>query len=59
VYGKMESLAAEVGLRCQVDFYPSVLNRKPAPLLYYSLLSRAAFLQRMLPCTANYVFTKP
>jgi SAM-dependent methyltransferase len=59
MYRKMESLAAEVGLRCQVDFYPSVLNRKPGPLLYYSLLGRAPFLQRFLPCTANYVFTKP
>ncbi len=59
IWGKIELLAREVGLRCEVDFYPSVLNRKPGPLLYYSLLGRAPILQRFLPCTANYVFTKP
>jgi hypothetical protein len=59
IYRKIQSLAAEVGLRCRVDFYPSVLSRKPGPLLYYSVLARAPFLQRLLPCTGNYQFTKP
>jgi SAM-dependent methyltransferase len=59
VYRKIQSLAAEVGLRSRVAFYPNVLNRRPGPLLYYSVLARAPFLQRLLPCTANYQFTKP
>lgn len=59
IYRKIQSLAAEVGLGCRVDFYPSVLNRNPGPLLYYSALARLPFLQRLLPCTANLQFTKP
>jgi SAM-dependent methyltransferase len=58
VYRKIQSIATETGLRCQVDFYPSVVNRRLGPLLYYSALGRAPFLQRLLPCTANFQFTK-
>ena len=58
VYSKIRDLAAEVGLDCDIRFYPSVANRAPVPLLYYSALSRLRFLQRLLPCTANYEFTR-
>lgn len=58
VYNKIASLGNEVGLQCRRDFYPNVLNRRPAPLLYYTLLARARFLCRLLPCTANYEFAK-
>jgi hypothetical protein len=39
-----------------VEFYPSVLTRAPAALLYYSVLARLPWLQRVLPCTANFRF---
>ncbi len=58
MYQEIQALAAQLGFRCRVHFYPSVLHRNPVPLLYYSALSRLPFLQRLLPCTANYEFTK-
>ena len=58
VYPRIRDLAAEVGLDCAISFYPSVMNRAPAPMLYYGVLSRLRLLQRLLPCTANYEFTK-
>jgi SAM-dependent methyltransferase len=58
VYPKIRDLAAEVGLDCDIRFYPSMTNRAPIPLLYYSVLSRLRFLQGFLPCTANYEFTR-
>jgi SAM-dependent methyltransferase len=59
VYTKINRMAVELGFRSQVRFYPSVMNRAPVPTLYYSLLSRLPMLQGVLPCTANYEFTKP
>jgi SAM-dependent methyltransferase len=59
VHEKIRGLATEAGLESRLQFYPSVLNRGPFPHLYYSLLSRLPPLQRLLPCTANYEFTKP
>jgi SAM-dependent methyltransferase len=58
VYSKLLALATETGLRAEVSFYPSVKYRSPGALLYYSVLSRASLLQKMLPCTANYRFTR-
>lgn len=58
IYRTIQALATEAGLECRVDFYPSVLHRNPGPLLYYSVLGRLPLLQHLLPCTANYQFTK-
>src|SRR5690349_375632 len=54
IYSKLQRLAAEVGLRAEVAFYPSVTYRSPPALLYYSVLGRLPLLQKVLPCTANY-----
>lgn len=59
VYPKIVSLAREVGLLPEVHFAPVTVNRRPGPLLYYTVLSRLRFLQRWLPCTAHYRFVKP
>lgn len=58
VYSKLQRIATEVGLHAEVRFYPSVRYRSPAALLYYAVLGRISMLQRLLPCTANYRFTK-
>jgi SAM-dependent methyltransferase len=58
VYPKIRQIATEVGFTVRVHFYPSVANRAPVPRLYYGLLSRMPLLQGILPCTANYEFTK-
>lgn len=59
VHQNIQILASEAGLASRVQFYPGVADRRPGPLLYYSLLARLPLLQRLLPCTANYEFTKP
>lgn len=58
-YGELAQLARAAGLRCEVDFYPTVRHRGPAETIYYSMLARLPVLQRLLPCTANFVFVKP
>jgi SAM-dependent methyltransferase len=52
-------LASNEGLQGRVSYYPSMLKRAPMETIYYSLLRRLPFLQRALPCTANFVFEKP
>ena len=56
---EIANLARAAGLECEVDFYPSYSHRGPVETLYYAVISRSTVLQRMLPCTANYVFSKP
>lgn len=58
VSSKIRDLAAEVGLECTIHFHPSVVNRALVPTLYYSVLAGLPLLQRLLPCTTNYEFTK-
>lgn len=58
IYSKLQALAEEAGLRAEVAFYPSLRYRSPGALLYYSVLSRFSWLQKLLPCTANYRFTR-
>jgi SAM-dependent methyltransferase len=59
VHSKLLALAREAGLDAAVEFYPSVLVRAPGSLLYYSVLARLPWLQRVLPCTANFTFRRP
>lgn len=59
VFPTLQAIARNVGLIAEVDFYPSVRRRGPKELLYYSLLRHSPVLQRMLPCTANFHFTRP
>jgi SAM-dependent methyltransferase len=58
VYPKLVRLAREAGFEAAVEFYPSVLTRAPGALLYYSVLARLPWLQRVLPCTANFRFRR-
>jgi SAM-dependent methyltransferase len=58
ITAKIRSLAAECGFRVQVDYYPTLLRRRPKELIYFYLLNKLTFLQKMLPCTANFIFTK-
>jgi SAM-dependent methyltransferase len=59
VYPKLVALARAGGLLAELDFYPSVRRRGPKETLYYWALQQSAALQRLLPCTVNYHFTKP
>jgi SAM-dependent methyltransferase len=59
VYSKIEALARDAGLRCETRFDPTILNRGPTETVYYALVGRMPLLQRVLPCTADFVVTKP
>ena len=59
VFSKIEALAAAAGLQCETRFDPTTLNRGPTETVYYSVLGGARPLQRLLPCTADFVATKP
>lgn len=55
---EIQKLAKEAGLDCEVDYYPSLLRRAPFETVYFFVLSRLPLLQRILPCSANFIFTK-
>lgn len=55
---KLRKIAEDLGLECQVDFYPTFKARGAIETVYYIVLARMAFLQTMLPCTANFIFIK-
>lgn len=59
VWRNLLAIASECGLQGRVDFFPSTARRRPLAGIYYSVLSRLRFLCRLLPCSANLVFTKP
>lgn len=58
IYSKVQALAGENGLHSEIAFYPSLTYRSPGALLYYALVGRVPLLQKILPCTANYRFTR-
>ena len=51
-------LASEIGLSGSVAFTPTLANRRPVEFLYYLALGRLKPLQRVLPCTADFVFRR-
>lgn len=57
-HARLREIAGEVGLACDVQFYPSIERRGPFETLYYGALRKLPYLQARLPCTANFVFTK-
>jgi SAM-dependent methyltransferase len=50
--------ARRAGLRCRVDYFPSLADRRPFEFLYYLALTAVRPLQRVMPCTVNLSFTK-
>jgi ubiquinone/menaquinone biosynthesis C-methylase UbiE len=59
MYRRIKKIAEQEGLTCSLHFYPSLLKRGPAETLYYMMLNKIPFLRRVLPCTINYLFSKP
>jgi SAM-dependent methyltransferase len=51
-------IAVRVGLTCKPEFCTSIAHRGKTATLYYILLGTFPFLQRVLPCTAHFVFTR-
>jgi SAM-dependent methyltransferase len=59
VWRDLVAIAKEAGLNTRVDFTPSTLRRRPIVAVYYAVLALLPLLGRILPCSANFVFTKP
>jgi SAM-dependent methyltransferase len=59
VYDTIAGIAQEVGLACELDFYPSTRRRGRVETIYYALLRALPPLQHVLPCTVNYHFVRP
>jgi SAM-dependent methyltransferase len=58
-YPEIVQLAEVAGLATEVRFAPTTTYRAPVETVYYLALSKLPPLQRMLPCTVDFVFTKP
>lgn len=58
ITSKIRRIASDCGLDLHVDYYPSLIKRGAIETLYFFILGHFQFLQRLLPCTANFVFTK-
>lgn len=59
VPNRMRAIAANSGLHCDVLYTPGLYKRAPLETLYYAVLNAVPLLQRVLPCTITYQFSKP
>jgi len=58
VTSELRRIAQSNRFDVQVDYYPSLIKRAPLETVYFFMLRRIGALQRLLPCTANFIFTK-
>ena len=58
IASRILELARLAGLDAQIDYYPSLIKRGAFETLYYFCLQRFPFLQRILPCSAIFIFTR-
>jgi len=58
ITSEIRKLARSIGLDLFVDYYPSLIKRGAFESVYYFILGRLPLLQRLLPCSANFIFTK-
>lgn len=58
IISKLRELSREASLDMQLDYYPSLIKRGGVETIYYFILGRIPLLQRILPCSAIFIFTK-
>ncbi len=58
IYSRIKKIAEEVGLVCNLDFYPVTLKRDPFEAVYFGVQHFFPFLQKIFPCTINFQFQK-
>ena len=56
---EMTEIARRCDLWATIRFAPTVTARRPLETVYYLVLSRARFLQRLFPCTVDVALAKP
>ena len=57
-YDHLCDLARSEGLEAEVHFAPTTTYRGPTETVYYLAMQRLGFLNKVLPCTVDLVFTK-
>jgi SAM-dependent methyltransferase len=55
---RLRACAEAAGLNLHVAYNPSLIKRGPLETVYFYLLARIPPLRRLLPCTADFIFTK-
>jgi SAM-dependent methyltransferase len=55
---ELQVIAKSIGLGFEIDYYPSFLHRRPFETFYFYILKKIPFIQKMVPCTANFIFVK-
>ena len=58
ITSELHKLAQSNQLDFHVDYYPSLIKRGPFETVYFFILGRFPILQRILPCSAIFIFTK-
>ncbi len=58
-YPEIVALAKQAGLGAEVHHAPTTTYRGPVETVYYLALAKLPPLQKLLPCTVDFVFTKP
>jgi SAM-dependent methyltransferase len=58
IYPKIKKLATEAGLKTEIRFDPTVTNRGLNQTVYFAVLSAVPGLRYLLPCSADFIFTK-
>lgn len=56
---QLKKISQKYGLNFKLDFYPSLIRQGPKELIYYYILNKVSFLQKLMPCSANIVLEKP
>lgn len=59
ITARILELARDCGLQARVCFDPGIKRKGAFELLYFSLQQRLPFLQRWLPTSGHFVFTRP
>jgi SAM-dependent methyltransferase len=58
VPGEISAVARAAGLACSIEYCTSIAHRGRFATLYYFMLGALPPLQRVLPCTAHFTFTR-
>lgn len=59
IASKISDIALDLGFSVVIERYPSTLCRGPLETMYYYVLGHVPLLQKWLPCTTNFIFSKP
>jgi len=58
-YERPLKMAENLGFNAKVQNFPSIYKRGPLETVYYAVIRKLPFLQKILPTTANFIFIKP